>query len=491
MMKDLRMLKKFIALLCAYALALFPLPSQAVESTGTPVSMTYVALGDNAAPIANPDRYEGQWAGGDIVASYDAASVASSFSAGYRLLKCHVNLVAFRTTAISGAFLSSLQTQLNLIRSAGMKCILDFTYNQDSSGLDATAAQIASHLGQLKTTLYANADVIPYLKAGFIGAWGEWHSSTSGNSCGYNPNGGVPPCPNTSVAANRVTVRDALLLNVHPLTAVQFRYPSDVMDWYPTPLATAQAYNGSAQARTGHGNDCMLSNQDSGTWGDSGSGGASYTGAQKMSYVDTTTLNVPYGGETTDGCAAPLKLTCNEAFTDFARWHLSWLMTTANSMNSFRTAWAAGGCTNKIANLMGYRIEYRTLIHQGSANRGESITATLTLRNVGWSRVHRPFRVQLVMTMAGQPSIICPARVDLRSLPPQATAYSTIAIPCTIPANAVVGVRQVHLRIPDIWPNTQSNAAFAIRPAIAATGTLDGWDPTNFRWVTGLAVTVN
>ena len=36
------------------------------------------------------------------------------------------------------------------------------------------------HIEQLKLTLTKNADVIAWMEAGFIGAWGEWHTSTHG-----------------------------------------------------------------------------------------------------------------------------------------------------------------------------------------------------------------------------------------------------------------------------------------------------------------------
>ena len=69
------------------------------------------------------------------------------------------------------------------IREAGVKAIIRFAYNQGpypDSEPDASKAQILRHIEQLAPLLQNNADVIAWLEAGFIGAWGEWHTSTNG-----------------------------------------------------------------------------------------------------------------------------------------------------------------------------------------------------------------------------------------------------------------------------------------------------------------------
>src|SRR4030095_15962150 len=40
--------------------------------------------------------------------------------------------------------------------------------------------RVIEHIDQLEPVLRRNSDVIAYLEAGFVGAWGEWHNSTSG-----------------------------------------------------------------------------------------------------------------------------------------------------------------------------------------------------------------------------------------------------------------------------------------------------------------------
>lgn len=463
--------------------------AHATESTGSPISASFTVSSDSATPIPNPDRYEASWAGSDIINSYDAASVAAGYTAGYRLLGCYVSVSSFVNVPLSAGFLSTFQSRMDSIRAAGMKCVLFFDYGRSEPTFDASATQIVAHLAQLKPYFRANADVIPYARAGFIGAYGEWWGSSNNNSCGYLS--GSTTC--TVANANRLLVKNALMDAFHPLTFVQFRYPSDTMIWYPTVLTSNQKYNGTAQSRIGMHNDCLLSGGgsdgkgDSGTWNDGG-GGTGYTLAQKKAYMDALTNYAPYGGETTDGCQAPLRTTCAEAIADFSRWHMTWMNVTAGSMNLFRSGWSSGGCTNQLANLMGYRIQYNSVSHQGTATAGQTVTFTVSVRNVGYSRVHHPYKIQAVMVRSGggASNIVCNSRVDLRTLPPQTTTYSTITISCT---TGIAGTWNVHLRIPSIFPNTQTKD-FAIRPANTDSGG-QAWDSTNYRWTTGTSIVVS
>jgi len=89
---------------------------------------------------------------------------------------------------LSPAVIPRLTAQLGQIRAAGLKVVLNFTYNwpdctsaNPNCANDAPLGVILQHMGQLAPTLNDNADIIAALHAGFIGQWGEWHSSTSGN----------------------------------------------------------------------------------------------------------------------------------------------------------------------------------------------------------------------------------------------------------------------------------------------------------------------
>ncbi len=92
---------------------------------------------------------------------------------------------------------ANLAQALALIRKAGLKVVLNFTYNWPCAapgpkdppqpayclgpGMDAPPGTILTHMQQLAPVIVQNADVVAGLHAGFIGQWGEWHTSYWGN----------------------------------------------------------------------------------------------------------------------------------------------------------------------------------------------------------------------------------------------------------------------------------------------------------------------
>lgn len=95
---------------------------------------------------------------------------------------------------LSPQILAQLAAGLAQIRQAGLKVVLNFTYNWPctaSSGAappncvgasgDAPMSVILQHMQLLSQVILPNADVVAGLHAGFLGQWGEWHSSTWGN----------------------------------------------------------------------------------------------------------------------------------------------------------------------------------------------------------------------------------------------------------------------------------------------------------------------
>jgi hypothetical protein len=76
-----------------------------------------------------------------------------------------------------------MQIFFDKLRDLGMKAVLRFAYEGDFMGRAKSgpaAEDIHRHIRQLKPFLETNKDVILVLQAGFIGAWGEWHSSVHG-----------------------------------------------------------------------------------------------------------------------------------------------------------------------------------------------------------------------------------------------------------------------------------------------------------------------
>jgi len=83
---------------------------------------------------------------------------------------------------ISQSVLDDIEADFDALRTAGVKAVLRFAYvnnNDDPSApTEPPKDKILSHIAQLAPILTANQDAIIAVQAGFIGPWGEWHSST-------------------------------------------------------------------------------------------------------------------------------------------------------------------------------------------------------------------------------------------------------------------------------------------------------------------------
>ncbi len=419
-----------------------------------PAGTTQARFTSTTADFPNPERGFYGWSGADFVTAYDAGSVKATSDAGQRLVLALVQLDNFRSADLNAQWLGELNSSFSKVRAAGMKVMVAFSYDFSAGGKDASAAQIKRHLEQLKPVLAANADVIPYMRAGFIGAWGEWHSSKAGNSCGYNAPADVS-CERAD--ANRVIVRDALLANVPSTTQIGFRYPPDLQKWYPSPKQ---------QTRAGMHNDCFLSGPtDTGTYDSAGS----------RPYARALSEDTAFGGETCDDAGKPARDTCADILSEGAQYHVAWL--NINYGPSFIRAWRAGGCFDEVSRSIGYRLQLDGITHALQAAVGGTLTASVDLRNVGWARIfsNRPLIATLKHKTSG--ATLTAAAGNLRELTPQATASTRLDINVAIPASAPLGDYDIFLSAPDVFASVVNDARFAVRFANAdAPSQGQAWD---------------
>lgn len=424
-----------------------------------------VAFAPSDADFPNPDR--GFYATGDadFLSWANPDALREVHSAGRRLVMARVQLDAWRDTDLSPSLLEALGERLAQVRAAGLKVTLLFNYDFSAAGQDASAERIRVHLQQLKPVLAAHADVIPFMRAGFIGAWGEWHSSSAGNSC--TGRAGSEAC--AQAEAGRLVVRDALLENVPATTQIGIRFPADLMQWYPGP---------SQQSRLGLHNDCFLAGpSDTGT----------YTRQGQREYVQALSARTGFGGETCVGGQTPVRDTCADILAEGARYHLAWL--NADYAPSIIEGWQAQGCLPQVSAFMGYRLQLDGLTHTGEMVRGQALSFDIDLRNVGWARFFTARRLVVTLRHRVSGAVWTGTAGDLRELPPQATSSSRIRVTVTVPAEAEPGDHEVWLGVPDIFSATQGDRRFAVRFANADTADgLQAWSTPQGRFRTGSTV---
>jgi len=426
-----------------------------------------VAFAPSDADFPNPDR--GFYATGDadFLSWSNPDTLREAYAAGRRLVMARVQLDAWRDTDLPPSLLVALGERLAQVRGAGVKVTLLFNYDFSEAGQDASAERIRSHLQQLKPVLAAYADVIPLMRAGFIGAWGEWHSSSAGNSCTGRP--GSEAC--AQAEAKRLIVRDALLENVPETTQIGIRFPADLMQWYPDP---------GQQSRLGLHNDCFLAGpSDTGT----------YTRPGQREYVQALSARTAFGGETCVSGETPVRDTCADILAEGARFHLAWL--NADYAPSVIDGWQAQGCLARVSAFMGYRLQLDAIAHAGEVARGQALSFDIDVRNVGWARFFTPRRLVVTLRHRISREHWTAAAGDLRDLPAQATASSRIQVALTVPAAAELGDYEVWLGVPDSFAATQGDPRFAVRFANAdKPDGLQAWSASQGRFRTGSTVRV-
>ena len=417
------------------------------------------------ANFPNPDRGFYSSAAWNFLDEWDPDGVQRAWLAGHRLLMARVQLDAWRDTDLPPSLLAQLSQRLDQVRAAGMKVTLLFNYDFSEAGQDASAERIRQHLRQLKPVLAAHAAVVPFMRAGFIGAWGEWHSSASGGSCTGEPD--EPAC--VAAQAHRLLVRDALLDNVPATTQIGIRYPADLMRWYPDPLQ---------QRRLGLHNDCFLAGpSDTGTYDDE----------PERDYAAAVTQWVAFGGETCENGELPLRSSCADILSEGPRYHLAWL--NADYAPSVVAGWQAQGCLPRVSAFMGYRLQLDALTHVGKAARGEELVFDVDMRNVGWSRLFTPRRLVVWLRHRDTGAVWSASGGDLRDLPAQASSSSRLRVRMSVPPAAQPGVHDVWLGVPDIFAATESDPRFAVRFANAdAADAQQGWSAAQGRYRTGTTV---
>jgi hypothetical protein len=347
-----------------------------------------------------------------------------------------VRLDDYRYKALDSAFIAKLQTGLNAARAAGIKVILRFAYNASVSA-DASKSRILGHITQLKPLFTQNADVIAVMQAGFIGAWGEWHSSTNGLE------------NNT----DRKAILDALLAALPSSRSVQVRTPMYKANIYgTTALASTEAFTNTARARIGHHNDCFLaSDSDMGTYASPVATWESYTGAD--------TQFVPMGGET---CAVSTRSTCSPALAEMAANHWSFL--NQAYLGTVINSWNTAGCGADIRKRLGYRFAMKRVAVNSSVRPGGTLDVEFDVKNYGFAAPFNARPTYLVLTSAsGVRQVVQLGSVDVRRFAPGTT--TTVSTRLHIPSNLAAGTYKLSLWMPDAASTLKNDARYSVQMA--------------------------
>jgi Domain of unknown function (DUF4874)/Domain of unknown function (DUF4832) len=404
----------------------------------------------STADFQNPERGFYVWLTASEMAS---PSTINHFANVYntRLFLHNGRLDAYRSQALPQSYLDSLNAGFASVRSAGAKLILRFVYNYDSSGADAPLSIVQQHLSQLKPVLAANADVIAYIQAGLIGSWGEGHSSQNG----------------LDTPANKAAVRDAWLAAAPSNLSIAFQN-ADVRNW-------------GGMARISAKNDCFLaSNDDEYNF----PGGLT---SPLRDYMKAHNVNSPYGGETCSDASkgtTEVRLGCTPILSEGAAYKFSYLHHTWSSL--FRDSWKAGGCFDQVSRSIGYRFQLDSVSHPTMAAPGTTANVSITLRNVGWSKIFSARKLVVTLRNKTTGALVSASAGNLKDI--AAGASATINVPVNV---ATAGDYDVLISAPDIYPTTAGDARYAVRFGNADNASAgQAWEAGTARFNTGSTLRV-
>ncbi len=355
-------------------------------------------------------------------------------------------LEKFKDKILSDTELSLIQSDMNKLRDAGVKCVLRFAYTDDMAGTDAPLTIIEQHLDQLKPIFEENSDVIAFFQAGFIGAWGEWHSSSNG----------------LATAENEKTVLFKILSVLPPVIMVQVRTPGVKQQIFNNalPIESGIAYTSDMRARVGHHNDCFLTGgTDYGTY--------SNVIADK-NYISNEALYVPTGGETcppeatTPGCStatAEMKL-------------LKWTYLNLDYYQPTLDVWRNSGCFEDFQRSLGYRLLLVSAKLPNQVVADQDYKLDITLTNRGFAPLYNSKITSLIFkNIVSGTSYSVELPVEIRACKP----YGLLAITQNVKTTGIpTGDYELYLKITDSAEKLKNRIEYSVRLANTTT-----WDETS------------
>jgi hypothetical protein len=385
--------------------------------------------------FTNPERgFMHTWQVNSEGAAITAASLANLKKENVSLILRLYYLEKFKTTALSQAQLDLIKTDFTRLRESGLKCVLRFAYT------DASVAVISGHLDQLKPILEENKDVIAFVQAGFVGAWGEWYYTTN----------------QLTTPANKKLILDKLLAAFPKEIKIQVRTPKIKQDFVATTTAmdATVGYGTTNTARLGFHNDCfMASVDDYGTY---------VNVTAEKTYVSNEALFVPTGGETCPPTDVPVA-SCSIAEKEMTL--LKWTYLNLDYYGPVLQEWRNNNCFADFERKLGYRLA----LASSGINKEVALNGTLefnaVINNSGFAPVYNPKNTYLILRSTNGTVYKKKLNFDIRKVVPRVAFDLKESVSLSeIPA----GSYELLLKIEDSSSKLSDRSDYSIR--LANTG---------------------
>lgn len=436
---------KFSGSIAPLAILLCPPPAGAQEPP-----LQEIRFQESREDFPNPER---GWY------RYREMSASGSFDFDLRggngtLAFLKIRADAHRAGDLPAALLARLQQAFDQARRDGVKLIPRVAYNNGPEagcaaeyGCDAPKAIILRHIAQLAPVWKRNKDVIHLIDPGFIGGWGEWHTSSNG----------------LDNKADRTDILFAILDSLPADRMTYIRYPGFKREIFggtqssESPILGAdRAFDGSRFARVGHLNDCFLSSEnDVGTYQVSG-----WNRARELGYLSQEAPFTPFGGET---CAMHARGECASALAEMKTLHVDHL--NRDYHGDVIARWRTQGCLDTISLKLGHRLALEWAQLPAAVKPGGLLRVRFAIRNHGFGELFNPRKAEAVLYREGSGArlLAAPFAEDPRRWSGGST--DTVDATFTVPADLAEGAWRLGLRLADADTGLAKDPRYSIRLA--------------------------
>ncbi len=385
--------------------------------------------------IFNPERGFSAYRSNPVTLSFINSLKSQNVSVIQRIY----TIPQYNDVPLPQSFLDLVQADLNAAREGGVKLVMRFSYTNNQNGEDAALDTILLHINQLTPVFQQNYDVINYIEAGFIGAWGEWYYSSHHL--------------NNTISRRTVTLA---LLDALPLKRdVVVRTPDYKRKIFEVnePLDSLEAFSGTDRSRVGAHNDCFVSDAtDMGTYLSNDIEG-------DKDYLNQDNRYLPQGGETCCDCGYA---GCENSLIDLAR--MRWSVINKDYNPDVLNRWINEGCIDEIKRRLGYRFELRQAAVSDSIKPEGIFNLDFQIANYGFASPFNPRNLEIILrNTVNHQRYRLVTDVDPRFWTAGDTFY--VHITAGIPAEMEEGDYSAFLFLADPENRLHDNPDFAIRLA--------------------------
>ncbi len=427
---------------------------------------------------------------------------------GLTLALAYCYLTDYYNTEIPQTKLDALQKTFDHFRKNGYKIIPLFLYEYTlPAPFGPSASKILEDLDRLESIIKQNADIIYAMRAGFVGAYGEWHSSYNKLEQDHQALSQIEKkllriLPNDRMACIRVPKYKRWVLGQSDLGQYKL-------------LDESEKYNKSFKARIGYADDGFMASHngimtDGGTWPE-----PPHYASKENPEFDMMTQESPYlvvtgemfiqdAGGRIDGYAVAKRLRLHH-YSAFSFFHGNnemelyggdnnpppfninrWMINAISKADLIKDSMPisdgyfeddSGSDFTRtqfeyIRDHLGYRFELQQASFPSQLKIGEILEVDIELINRGFSTTHNPRTVYIVLIDEKglvHEFLTSANPINWQPFQPGDEDYKPLThkfgIKAKLPENFKDGCYKVGLWMPDAYQNLRMNSHYAVRVA--------------------------